>query len=278
LRVAFVTHLQTLKPWIDLAVRGNRLENEWFRPGLLSEEIASKNAESVLYWSTQKNMGHSEVQTLRVAYHFSKKPQILQFVFTPEMSNLVALRFDITDRPAFCTLHVIRLLNEQGEKVWEWDKQSLVFSFLSEDIHVLPGNYTKPVLHIFSSGFDPHVQLNLPTEILAQAFAGWTLIIEVTIQLPNFGLPFVLRSLDRHDNKDLSSLNIQEGTLSSELAKVLELLQIRLVRNEHTTAQQNAKIQQLNGAHHKLCNELIRAEAQLELLKDLLLNSNSGQF
>jgi hypothetical protein len=263
LRVAFGAHLQTLEPWMSLASKAERLEREFVKPGRLAEEVASSSAKSVLYWCTRGNPAYNEGRTLAVPYHFGGVVQTLEFVFLPEMSNLIGFRLDLIDRPAYCQLHALRLVNDMGSTVWEWDKREPIFSVPSDDMHLLPGVGEEAGAVVFSSGFDPYAQLNFPIELLTQISGGWRLIVEVAVQLPNVGLPFVLNNYDQC----AAQLNILSNTLAER--------EQSLAQANHKAGGQAVEIATLNKVNQQCREEILRAESQLELLKELMLSDGA---
>jgi hypothetical protein len=64
-------------------------------------------------------------------------------------------------------------------------------------------------------------------------------------------------------------------TLANDLTRIADILREKIANSEHSDLLK-LQIQQLSAENQGLCNELLRAEAQLTLLKDILLNNLSG--
>lgn len=255
----FRSHLQMLEPWLSQSTHVAELEDELVKPGLLAEEIIGKSAVSVLYWASREEPGLSEERTLRVSVDFGRKAQVIRFVFNRKVDNLTGLRLDIINFPAFCLLHGLRLVNAVGVTVWEWKAGCSVFSSLSPDMHLLPGVTDEADQVLFSSGFDPHAYLNLPTDLLAMVSEGWSLIVEATLQLPHVGLPLALRGYT------------QQHCLLNEVRGQQSELEHSLTQAHDRVSAQAAEIVALQLQHKQCRDEIVRAEAQLGLLKELML-------
>lgn len=255
----FNSHLQMPEAWVSQSTHTARLERELVTPGLLSEKIIGKSAESVLYWASREESSFSEDRTLRISVDFGSQSQELRYIFDRKLDGLARLRFDIINLPAFCLLLRLRLENAVGVTVWEWTGGSTPFSSPSPDMHLLSEMEGVVGQVVFSSGFDPHANLNLPTDLLATVSEGWALIVEATFQLPHVGLPLVLRGYTQQF-KLLNEARQKQSELAQTLALVLD--------RELSQAGEIARLQQ---QHKQLRDEILRAEAQLALLKDLLL-------
>lgn len=255
----FNSYLQMLEPWLSQSAYAASLERELVKPGLLAEKIIGISAVSALYWVSREEPSFSEERTLRVSVDFGLKVQVIRFIFNRKVDNLTGLRLDIINLPAFCLLHGLRLENPVGVTAWEWETGSAAFSSQSPDMHLLPEMPGEACQVVFSSGSDPYAYLNLPTDLLATVSEGWSLIVEATFQLPHVGLPSVLRGY----TQQLSLLN-EVCHKQSELAQTL-------VQARDKESAQTAEIATLQLQHKRYRDEILRAEAQLGLLKDLML-------
>ena len=255
----FNLHLQMLEPWLSQSAYAARLAHELVTPGLLAEAVVGKSAVSTLYWVSREEPSFSEDKTIKLSVHFDLKSQTLRFVFDQKLENLTGLRLDIINLPAFCLLQSIRLANDVGVTVWEWGGDRAVFSWLSPDMHLLPAMSDDNGQIVFSSGCDPHAYLNFPVDLLATVSGEWSLIVEATFQLPHVGLPAVLRGY----MQQISLLNEVRHT-QSELEKTLgQALDRESTRDNEIAA--------LYEKQKQIRDEILRAETQLNLLKDLML-------
>jgi hypothetical protein len=255
----FNSHLQMLEPWLSHSARAARLEHELVRPGLLTDEIVGKSAVSVLYWVSQDEPNFGEDKALRLSVVFGLKTQTLRFVFDRKLENLTGLRLDIINLPAFCLLKCLRMENTVGATAWEWKTGSTAFSSPSPDMHLLHAMPGEADQVVFSSGFDPHVNLNLPTYLWAMVSEGWSFIVEAVFQLPHMGLPSVLRGYTQQLDL-LKEVRHKQSELEQTLAHALG--------RESAQIDENARLQL---EHKQIRDEILRAEAQLGLLKDLML-------
>lgn len=263
LRSDFDACLQMLEPWLSQATRVESLERELFKPDSLAEAVVSKGSVCTLYWNTGEYLSFDEARTIKVSPHFGGNAQTLRFYFSSLKAVLTGLRLDITSVPAFCILHHLRLENASGATVWAWNGRGPIFSMPSVDMHLLPENTVENGLPIFSTGFDPHAYLNLPSELLAQVTVGWALVVEATFQLPHVGLSSVFRAYE-HAEVRLCGMEQRQCEFEQALAQA-----------SLKESAQSDEIAALRHQHKQCRDEILRAEAQLGLLKDLMLGDGA---
>jgi hypothetical protein len=262
LRTDFESYLSDLEPWLSVTMQSERTEQEVIKPGANLAAAASRGAKSTLYWSTTGQLDYKESQTLAIPFHFGGETQILQFFFIPEMLGLTHIRLDLTDRPAYSKIYAARLVDDQTRVRWEWDGKMALLTSPSNEMHLLPGDGSGCLIS-FSSGFDPQAQVNLPSEILSAAEPGWKFIIELAIQLPHDGLQVVMDVYEQ-----LSADLRNKNDLMNEIDTVLR-------QEKQLNAARTQEIIVLKERASRYLNELAGTEAQLELLKDLLLSKGS---
>lgn len=232
------------------------------RCGVWMSEVYSQGAQSDLYWRTAKSTDFNENQVLRISHKFHEHCQMFQFTFPMEAAAITGLRLDITNRPAISILHTLRIINDQSNVIWEWDKKERIFSSASSDCYLCRDYDASGDILIISTGFDPYVYLNLPEELLTQIAGGWQIDIGLTIQTPQIGLPVVVQN------------HAQQIVKREELSKQLASSDLALAQVNEKTAQQSAEIAMLRQQYRRCHEDILRAEAQLELLKDLLVDSD----
>jgi hypothetical protein len=130
---------------------------------------------------------------------------------------------------------------------------------------------------------DPHFELALPGGVLACLTANASLLVELTPQPLLDVLPEVLRQDDRLiselraelKNASIDVPSVAAGAttaslqLQSDLENVVTLLKNNLTGRDQTIAEQSLQIRAMR-------DELLRAEAQLDLLKDVMLDNRAG--
>jgi hypothetical protein len=287
LRVELDRYIASLEPWLSSAAEIDQLKQELLRPGPRLERVVENGARSVLYWGTL-NGGYSEEQTVRRPWHYGVGRETLRFLLPPVAGCIDRLRWDITDRPAFCEVFDVWVENPQGQRVWQWALTAPLFGQPLTDMKVIQPTKKKDRLWVVSLGFDPHSLLNIPAEILTQLAGGWILGVVLSAVLTTKALPQLLDQLENTSHAQavrpaIPQTNEQAvlpskkftapvSTLAVDLEEVLALLRQSISKRDQTIAQQKSSLQQLQEKQEELIDELIRAEAQLDILKDVLLD------
>lgn len=121
--------------------------------------------------------------------------QVIALRIPPLVPPPVSLRLDPAERPGILHLHGIRLYDENGAVLWEWDANLRSISACPH--HQIVFLYQSNVLLLV--GEDPHVVLPIPSEQLVLLGNGGTLEVEVGWPL-SAGLPEAATiSVDEHE-------------------------------------------------------------------------------
>ena len=185
------------------------------------------------------------------------------------------MRLDPANRPAALLCHRLALLLADGTVVWQWDGDRTLF----KGIGGLAIRDAVDGLLLLSLNNDPQFDLRLPPEVLVKLPAGACLLVELTPRPLLQVLSDVLRQDDmlgaklRADvvNRAIDStsavadVTLPTLQLSKDLEDIAALLNNSLTRRDEMIARQSTQIIAMR-------EELLRAEAQLDLLQDLMLN------
>ena len=278
--------LSSLEPWLSNAAQVEQLKHELLQPGERTDRLAEAGAKSVLYWRPIDGE-YSEALTVRRPWHFGVGPETLMFVLPPRVFRIGTLRWDITDRPAFCEVSDAWIENAEGVRVWHWQLGMPLFGQRSKDMNVIGPTDGRKQLWVVSLGFDPHAPLCVPQDVVAQMAEGWGFGVVLSASLIARGLPQVLELLEdrsrvyqemattlRTDDRDgLTSApqDLPGVGLSAELEKIVAPLRQRIANRDQTIFALRNSLQQLEERQNELYGEFLRTEAQLDFLKDVLL-------
>jgi hypothetical protein len=241
-------------------------------------QLASQGAHSALYWDGSGQVDFSEERTVQCPWQFGPDKQTLALTLPPTLGVVMALRFDMADRPAWWRVHAVWLSDQEGRLLWTWQLGTPLFARLSPDMLLLPAADESAGLDVLALGIDPHALLCIPIDVLNQDGPGFVFGATVTIQMAALALPI----LAEHVNAQ-SSITVQTQTtpaaplsVAADLVGIVDQLRDSLkVRNETIRLQQQ-QLQQQKTRQEQMHIELVRAEAQLGLLKDVMLQSSVG--
>jgi hypothetical protein len=282
--------LSSLEPWLSNAAQVEQLKQEFkqelLQPRERTDRAAESGAKSVLYWRPIDGE-YSEAHTVQRPWHFGLGPETLRFVLPPRVVRIGSLRWDITDRPAFCEVSDAWIENAEGVRVWQWQLGMPLFGQMSEDMKVVSPTDGRNQLWVVSLGFDPYAPLSVPQDILAKMAEGWVFGVVLSASLTAKGLPHVLELLEERsrvhqetpttlrtdDREKLTSApqDVPRVGFSAELEEMAAPLRQRIASRDQTIAALSNSLQQLEEKQNELYGELLRTEAQLDFLKDVLL-------
>lgn len=242
------------------------------------ESAVLKQLEMQLFFSEFQNDGgaahFAEVRSSRCSYLFDGDRQAGVLHFPSDLQPLERLRLDIANAPVAIILHGLSLQQATGEEVWRWDGQSDVF-VKQGGIICLPEKTGGTLLLCINN--DPQFELDIPKPMLALARGGAILRCEFTPRPILEQLPAVLAQLQQQTTgvPALADGHIPVG-FSRYLDELGSLLKVQIDRKNATITAQHTEIESLKTRQQMLYDQVVRAEAQLDLLKELCL-SEFGQ-
>jgi hypothetical protein len=216
-----------------------------------------------------QGQAYSESRSIRKTDTLDKQKKFIDMVFLQDLQHLVGLRFDISCVPAAIMLHSISMHYHDGAEIWHWDGSCDLF-VNQADMLCLPDD--QGVL-ILSLSDDPHCELALSQEVLARIHGGCFLRLELTASPLQDVLPGVLSRLQARPEPALPVAMRPQlpASAAGHLAELGELLKTVVERKNATIAAQMADLQVMQDRQNLLYEQLVRAEAQLDLLKQLVL-------
>jgi hypothetical protein len=240
--------------------------------------LAEQGALSAMYWRSAGQPVFSEDRTIHLPWHYGSERQTFLFTLPSAAGPVAALRWDVTDRPAWCHVQAAWICNAQGERLWSWQPGMALFDRPSPDMFVLVHGPESAELAVLAQGFDPQSLLCVPADVLGQLNAGCVFGATVTMQLPALALPLLV---DRLSVQQVGSHQPiapppAQSAVAAELKDIVDLLRQSLLARDATIGQQQQQLQEHRTRQEQMRVELVRAAAQLALLKDLMLGSNGN--
>ncbi len=229
--------------------------------------------EARLYWHEKRAEGvldYCESFSSSVVYPANGLPQELVITVPDTLVSTCGLRLDIANAPAAIVLRNLWIVGPDGDELWRWPGHEDTFvnsagvAFFREGEHA---TYT-----LFTLDGDPHFDLVLPESVLMAIRSGCTLQLNITPLPLTAKLPQVFAHIAAMSRPDVA---MEPGfpVLTPGLEEIAALLQARLEQKDQQIATLNGQIRTLETARHQANEQLLRAESQLELLKELLLSS-----
>lgn len=216
----------------------------------------------------------SENRSNAKLYPVSGLRQNLELPMPPNLKPLVAIRLDPANRPVALRLHGLRLVNADGSDLWCWDGDQCVCQSLG-GLSIRCG---KDGLLLLCLNNDPHFDLAVSVEVLNSLKPNARLVVDFT-PVP---LQEVVYEVLIGDDQELSALRGKLKETSIETSSFLlssSSLPVKLsngIENlsqlfKESLARRDQKISEQANQMVAMRDDLLRAEAQLDLLKDLML-------
>lgn len=227
-----------------------------------------------VYFACDGDAGYEQARSHGVSYPENSERQSITLCLSAS-SKINKIRLDLSSAPSANLLHGISLQQGDGSVFWEWDGANSLFTNI--------GGITIRSIH---SGLmflcwnnDPHFDLVLPPDVLARLQSNARLVVELTPRPLLEVCADVLRQDDRliadlraDATRDsivgasaaCAEVQTRSTNFSKDLENVAALLKSILAQRDQTIVEQSMQIRAMR-------DELLRAEAQLDLLKDVLL-------
>lgn len=231
-----------------------------FSPNAHSNGLAAK-----IYWSEKRESvasRYSEARTVTIWYSADGERQTLTLPFPGDLGPLIGLRLDIADEPTAIVLHGMRLVDPDGHEFWQWPGNTDTFAKASGVAFFREGD-DKPHT-LFALDDDPQFELVLPNEVLAAIRPGYALLLDITPCSLASQLPRLFAQASSPDHQASASP-------AAGFEDIAELLHARLDKKSQLIASQKEQIQRLEKAQEQQHQQLLHAESQLALLKELLV-------
>lgn len=266
LRTEWLSHVASLEPWASDAMAlvkfKKSLPTLFWKPDIATMRAVSSKAFSIVHWA-EPDSPVDGPKTIRLPWHFGER-NAHRFSFPARIKKVSELRWDMTECPAAIQIEALWLEDATGKKLWQWAQHDALFGYVSADLSVLGLDETGS-LQLVSCGMDPYGELRISQEVLAQISGGCSFCAEWSAQFPTVVLPQVLRQL-REAEQSQSAAHAE-----------LQRLDLQITDHEQRLSAQSAEIGQLTSARDRIRAEILRAEGQLQLLRELWTDANPLQ-
>lgn len=290
LRITFGAYLQTLEPWLSLAIRAESYERNSVNSLSSGSTSFPEYLKAQVYWWDQVesvNSSFTQRHSTSVVYPASNERTVAKLVFPPYLGSVSRIRLHIANGLGVIVLHDLRLEDEIGNVIWHWEGN--LDQFRARTQVEFSRENPEGCCTVFLLGHEPKFEIDMPKEVLPKIKSGCALVLNLTASNLLSQLPHIF-SYASALSKELAEAAGQERTaaprqsverqfsLTGDLSVVLSLLRPALDNKDKSIVQQDSQIQQLRRAHSQLREELMRAEAQLVLLKDLWSESHDERL
>lgn len=219
---------------------------------------------------------YGEARGAAQVYAIDGETRVIDLLLPDDLEPLVRLRLDIANAPAAIRLHEFVLHQAGGDEIWRWDGGCDVFAN-SGGVLCLPCDSGVTLLCLND---DPQFDVSIPPAILALVQGGAFLRLELTAKPLLDELPVVLADIRAKAKPPLPALantHLPAG-LGGHLEELAGLLKTQISRKNATISVQQTEIETLRARQQAMYEQLVRAEAQLELLKEFALSGTGGRL
>lgn len=218
---------------------------------------------------------YTESRRTAANYPVSGRRQTLRLNMPMDLKPISRIRIDPANCPIAIWIHSLSFEREDGSTFWHWDGDANTFVNVSG----LSIRHEPDGLLLLNLNDDPQFDLAVSNEILASLTASVCIVIELTPRQLTEVVTEVLNKNDRliaELRADLSkrgefkslplftALDTSELHWARDLEVMVPMLNNILTKRDQTIAQQAKQLKMMR-------EELLRAEAQLDLLKEVLL-------
>jgi FkbM family methyltransferase len=177
----------------------------------------------------------------------------LSFIL-PADQGPIRVRIDPLDRIGLVTLGTIKLVAQQDEVLWLWERSCGALHNMSGILEFPVGNGCSYIC----VNTDPQFEILIPAAAFACRLEKLSIKIEIKVEALEQGLPKWVTPVT-HKAGALPPLS-----LSQDIASLAEQITQSLADRDQTIVNQHQQL-------HQMRNELLRAEAQVDLLKEVML-------
>lgn len=247
----------------------SQIDNPYARPtktGALSSPVALPLIQ--IYLASEQE-GFCEAHSVGEKMALDGRRHVLDLRLPVDNAPPTRLRLDPANQPSVIGLHGLRLVDGEGNELWRWHGEPDVFR------EVL-GCVLRPVADgvvVICYNDDPQFELAISPEVLARAGPGAVFCIEMTPRPLLGALPDLLQAPAPAAMPVGQAAAGVPAQLSRELAETAALFKQVVERRNATINALQAENEALKTRQQALEARVLRAEAQLEVLKEFTLSA-----
>lgn len=257
-------------PNLGVSTYENAVQDEKFAYGHMSVSVF----ETKMFWREvwdAKCDGYSEDRSSAAMYSADALSHVLQLEFPQSCDPVTRLRLDILNAVGGVVLQRMAIIAPDKSTIWQWNGDTAVFQNIVQSV-IIPGVVKNSgTCSVLSLGNDPWFELDLSDAVYSKIKPGCALVLEVSPFNLLEKLPEILRELSVYVLPEQGKPLQTPVQFSDNLGSLASLVRHALARRDEVIKDQRDQMCQLR-------EELIRAEAQLDLLKDVILGSSSEDF
>jgi hypothetical protein len=281
---ALAMALRSIKVLRGRNVRIGELVARFSTARLVHLEGAAVQSTLQLYWSDLQDgvvSPYTEERSAFDVYQVDGGRKIISLAFPLIQQPVIRLRLDPANQPLVIMIHALKLESADGDLLWNWGGEQNAFL----NLHGLALRNHDEGMMALSLSNDPQCELNIPDELLAQVRHSSRLILEITAMPLHEGCADVikadvqliaeLRAAATGDSVGAAATSAEAQSsvhcCTMDIVNIAALFKSSLALRDQTIAEQSKQIRAMR-------NELLRAEAQLNLLKELMLGNNKDEL
>lgn len=225
--------------------------------------IRSPDGMLQVFWVATENEDNTAVFSERnaqsAAVPLDGTLQSLSFILPADQGPL-RIRIDPLDRIGLITLKSIKLSAQLDATLWLWGRSACALHNMSGILEFPAGNGCTYIC----INNDPHFEILIPATVFTCGIEKMSIKIEIKVEALEQSLSKLIKPVTRKSGAH------PPLTLSQDIASLTEQITQSLADRDQKIVNQHQQL-------HQLRNELLRTEAQLDLLKDLMLGGQNSE-
>lgn len=238
-----------------------------------SEKSDPTKFEARVYVSELEEGVASAYREARGAFEFyglDGQAKTMNLVLPADLKSVVSMRIDVANAPVMIALHALSLHAANGNEIWRWQGGDCDVFRKMGGISCIPLDGAAMFLCCDN---DPQFELGVLAETLALLDSRASVRIRFTPKPLLETLPGLMARLQQSQPKALpvgAAVRAPAG-MSVMLGELSDLFRVQLEQRNTALAAQHSEIMTLRERQAGLYEQLVRAEAQLDLLKEFAL-------
>lgn len=271
-----------LRPVYFVALAGNAVLPNLGQSVFESDQVQEffKSAPVVcdirVYFACESNLGYDQDRSFGISYPVNGVRQNFELKLEAD-SEIQKIRLDLSSAPGAVYLNKLSIYNDNGSLLWDWHGAASAFY----NVNGISIRDASDGLLFLCLNDDPQCELCLPDDILKNLGSTFYITVDIT----PCRLNDVLSDIILQDDREIAELRAkvvessfpglidmpletsasQVADFSRGLESLSNLVRLSLNKRDKTIYEQRIQIASFK-------DELLRAETQLDLLKDLFAN------
>lgn len=247
-------------------------------PAVVEKQQLTANTHARLYISELvegQPQPYSEARGATQHYPMDGQPKHLNLSLPVDLQPLQRLRLDMSSSPVAIDLHSMMLCHADGTELWRWAGTADVFKQVLGMVCVPKAGEG---MWLVCTNDDPQFVINVPAGVLAKLSAGATLQVGFTPMPLHQALPEVFKCLSQlHKQVEMLSHLSRVPSLAGPLEELNQLVQCYIQQKHEALAAHQAELAEVQQQNQQLYDQLLRAQEQVDLLKEFTRPSMSGR-